>query len=141
MSDSSKRTHPDEIASFTTATEHHAVSPPLLDEEKYKTQDTFAADSSECGKTGLFQSSKQKFRESRSSLKSRVVPFQNVKYQDGDKGIVITRIFDRNRFSHSTKPLGSYVSIPLPPGCIPSEIMVPAGEVESHVTFRVTNTT
>lgn len=136
MSDSLTRTHSEEILSFSTATEHNAASPPPYDTEEFKTQDAFTRNSSEHDKTGMFHSSIQKVWENRSSKKNKVIPFQKSQQQEGsDKGVVITRVFDRNRFSHSAKPLGNYVNIPLPPGFIPSEIMVPESEFNDYGVF------
>ena len=60
----------------------------------------------------------------------------NGKGVDDGKGPVVTRIFDRNRFSHTSNPLGSYLNVPLPPGFIPPEIIVPVGVFQDDVKFE-----
>ena len=81
------------------------------------------------------------FKRKSSPRKSKVasVPGASTERQgkkvDDSKGIVVTRVFDRNRFAHVSKSLDSYINVPLPPGCIPSEVTVPAGLLQDDAKF------
>jgi len=81
------------------------------------------------------------FKRKSSPRKSKVasVPGASKERQgkkvDDSKGIVVTRVFDRNRFAHVSKSLDSYINVPLPPGCIPSEVTVPAGLLQDDAKF------
>ena len=88
-----------------------------------------------------FSSVKAFFKRKSSPRKSKVasVPGASKERQgkkvDDSKGIVVTRVFDRNRFAHVSKSLDSYINVPLPPGCIPSEVTVPAGLLQDDAKF------
>ena len=88
-----------------------------------------------------FSSVKAFFKRKSSPRKSKVasVPGASTERQgkkvDDSKGIVVTRVFDRNRFAHVSKSLDSYINVPLPPGCIPSEVTVPAGLLQDDAKF------
>ena len=88
-----------------------------------------------------FSSVKAFFKRKSSPRKSKVawVPGASTERQgkkvDDSKGIVVTRVFDRNRFAHVSKSLDSYINVPLPPGCIPSEVTVPAGLLQDDTKF------
>lgn len=88
-----------------------------------------------------FSSVKAFFRRKSSPRKSKVASVRGAskerqgKKVDDSKGIVVTRVFDRNRFAHVSKSLDSYINVPLPPGCIPSEVTVPAGLLQDDAKF------
>ena len=101
-------------------------------------------DSRKCEKkkhNASFSSVKAFFKRKSSPRKSKVasVPGASKERQgkkaDDSKGIVVTRVFDRNRFVHVSKSLDSYINVPLPPGCIPSEVTVPAGLLQDDAKF------
>lgn len=81
------------------------------------------------------------FKRKSSPRKSKVgsVPGASKERQakkvDDSKGIVVTRVFDRNRFALVSKSLDSYINVPLPAGCIPSEVTVPAGLLQDDAKF------
>ncbi|KAJ7372737.1 hypothetical protein OS493_018012 [Desmophyllum pertusum] len=107
----------------------------LFHNEEFKFEDAFVQnvnrDGSESEHTPV-----PKFWKKRSSKKTKVTPMlKSEEHEVHDKGVVITRVFDRNRFSHSNKPLGSYLNVPLPPGFLPSEIMIPAGSLQDDATL------
>ena len=111
----------------------------LIDDAIYPEED-----SRKCEKkkhNGSFSSVKAFFKRKSSPRKSKVasVPGASTERQgkkvDDSKGIVVTRVFDRNRFAHVSKSLDSYINVPLPPGCIPSEVTVPAGLLQDDAKF------
>lgn len=111
----------------------------LIDDAIYPEED-----SRKCEKkkhNGSFSSVKAFFKRKSSPRKSKVasVPGASKEPQgrkvDDSKGIVVTRVFDRNRFAHVSKSLDSYINVPLPPGCIPSEVTVPAGLLQDDAKF------
>lgn len=99
----------------------------------------------ECGtkkQSASFSSVKTFFKNRSSERKTTVTPITNLsqkpkrKEVDDGNGLVVTRIFDRNRFSHASTPLDSYLNVPLPPGFIPSEIIVPVDVFQDDVKFE-----
>ena len=111
----------------------------LIDDAIYPVED-----SRKCEKkkhNASFSSVKAFFKRKSSPRKSKVasVPGASKEPQgrkvDDSKGIVVTRVFDRNRFAHVSKSLDSYINVPLPPGCIPSEVTVPAGLLQDDAKF------
>ena len=111
----------------------------LIDDAIYPVED-----SRKCEKkkhNASFSSVKAFFKRKSSPRKSKVasVPGASTERQgkkvDDSKGIVVTRVFDRNRFAHVSKSLDSYINVPLPPGCIPSEVTVPAGLLQDDAKF------
>ena len=111
----------------------------LIDDAIYPEED-----SRKCEKkkhNGSFSSVKAFFKRKSSPRKSKVASVPGActerqgKKVDDSKGIVVTRVFDRNRFAHVSKSLDSYINVPLPPGCIPSEVTVPAGLLQDDAKF------
>ena len=111
----------------------------LIDDAIYPVED-----SRKCEKkkhNASFSSVKAFFKRKSSPRKSKVASVPGAiterqgKKVDDSKGIVVTRVFDRNRFAHVSKSLDSYINVPLPPGCIPSEVTVPAGLLQDNAKF------
>lgn len=118
----------------------------ILFDEEFLIDDasTPEEDSRKCEKkkhSASFSSVKAFFKRKSSPRKSKVASVKGAskerqrKKVDDSKGIVVTRVFDRNRFAHVSKSLDSYINVPLPPGCIPSEVTVPAGLLQDDAKF------
>lgn len=111
----------------------------LIDDSIYPEEDSRKYEKKK--HSASFSSVKAFFKRKSSPRKSKVASVPGActerqgKKVDDSKGIVVTRVFDRNRFAHVSKSLDSYINVPLPPGCIPSEVTVPAGLLQDDVKF------